>query len=137
MLKQLKINKKGALKHSAAFIELCQAAQLEIQEVEQADVLQSLKTNTALLIDVRDLSELKTQGYIAGAYHISKGWLEADIHYLTTDLSARVVLYCGSGKRSLLAALQLQKMGYHNVSSMKGGFKAWQEQGLPLAQDVE
>lgn len=137
MIKQVNLNKKGALQHSDGFLRLCEMAKRDVEEREQNTVLNALENGSICLIDVRDLNELQVQGYIEGAYHLSKGWIEADIHYIASDLSANIVLYCGSGKRSLLAALSLKKMGYQNVSSLKGGFKAWQQHGLPVASIVK
>ena len=128
MVTTIKIDKTRSLKHSDAFLQLCEQARGQVNEVtvdELKDKLQSNSNSVSLLIDTRDWFELEEQGYIQGAAHLSKGWLEADIHYLVSDKQTEIVLYCGGGKRSLLAAVQLQKMGYSNVHSLKGGFKAW------------
>ena len=137
MLKKITVDKTVALDHSAEFLSLCNAAREQVEEVEQPYVIKALEADEHfILVDVRDAEELQAQGYIAGAYHLSKGWLEADIHRITANKEAELVLYCGSGKRSLLAALQLKKMGYLQAKSLAGGFKAWKQASLPVAQDV-
>jgi len=132
MLKQLKLSKTHKLNHPQAFVDLCQAAATEVREVTREYVLSHLNDDTFVLIDVRDADELAVQGYINNAYHISKGWIEADIHHAIDDKAKEIVLYCGSGKRSVLAAFNLKKMGYHNVASLQGGFKGWKSSGLPV-----
>jgi rhodanese-related sulfurtransferase len=85
------------------------------------------------LVDVREESEWQ-EGRIPGAQHIGRGVLERDIEERIPDADADIVLYCGGGYRSALAAASLQAMGYTNVSSMDGGFRAWTEAGLPVEQ---
>lgn len=84
-----------------------------------------------LLIDTREESEWNA-GHIPGAIHLGKGIIERDIEKTAPDKSATLVLYCGGGFRSALAADNLQKMGYSNVISMDGGWKAWIEAGQPV-----
>ena len=133
MLKRVLKDKTGRLVHSNEFLQLCQTAQAQVQEISQQACQAQCQADPHLpLIDVRDSEELHSQGYIPNAYHLSKGWIEADIHHLVADKSQTLILYCGSGKRSLLAALQLKKMGYVNVLSLTGGFKAWKEAGLSV-----
>ena len=133
MLKTIKVDKTTVLKHSDAFLQLCEQARSEVNEITVDELKDELQSRAGLvLIDTRDLFELEEQGFILGAAHLSKGWLEADIHYLVSDKNTQIVLYCGGGKRSLLAALQLKKMGYSKVRSLRGGFKAWK-----VSQPVE
>jgi rhodanese-related sulfurtransferase len=84
-----------------------------------------------LLIDTREDSEWAA-GHAAGAMHVGKGVIERDIEAKVPDKNATIVLYCGGGYRSALAADALQKMGYKNVISLDGGWRAWQEAGLPV-----
>jgi rhodanese-related sulfurtransferase len=83
------------------------------------------------LIDTREDSEWAA-GHAAGAVHLGKGIIERDIETKVPDKSATLVLYCGGGFRSALAADALQKMGYKNAISLDGGWRAWQESGLPV-----
>lgn len=83
------------------------------------------------LVDVREESEWAA-GHLPKAVHLSKGIIERDIEKAIPDVSAEIVLYCGGGFRSALAADSLQKMGYRNVRSMAGGFRAWSDAGLPV-----
>lgn len=84
-----------------------------------------------VLIDVREESEWAA-GHAKGAIHLSKGIIERDIEAKIPDQGAKMVLYCGGGYRSALAAEALQKMGYANVISLDGGWRAYQESGLPV-----
>ena len=85
----------------------------------------------AVLIDIREESEWAA-GRAAGAMHLSKGIIERDIEVKVPDKSATIVLYCGGGYRSALAADALQQMGYQSVISLDGGWKAWQQSGMPV-----
>jgi rhodanese-related sulfurtransferase len=85
----------------------------------------------ARLIDVREESEW-TAGHAAAAEHLGKGVIERDIEAAVPDRDAEVILYCGGGFRSVLAADTLQRMGYRNVHSMAGGWRAWRESGAPI-----
>jgi len=84
-----------------------------------------------VLIDTREESEWSA-GHATGAVHLSKGIIERDIETKVPDKSTRMVLYCGGGFRSALAADALQKMGYTNVISLDGGWRAWQQSGMPI-----
>jgi rhodanese-related sulfurtransferase len=86
------------------------------------------------LIDVREESEW-SRGHLPSAEHLGKGVIERDVETRFPDKSVKLVLYCGGGYRSALAADNLQKMGYTNVLSMDGGFRGWQDAGLDLAKD--
>lgn len=83
------------------------------------------------LVDVREQSEYAA-GHVPGAIHLGKGVIERDIEKTIPDTDAEIVLYCGGGYRSALAADALQKMGYSNVISMDGGWRGWSERGLPV-----
>jgi rhodanese-related sulfurtransferase len=86
---------------------------------------------TFYLVDTREESEW-ARGHLPKAIHLSKGIIERDIEQKIPDKSAPIVLYCGGGFRSALAADNLQKMGYTNVESMDGGYRGWTEAGLPI-----
>ena len=132
MLKKIMIDKTGALSHADDFIAFCDRAAAVVKQIGIEELSGGWQQHAEHFIDVRDLEELQQQGYIPGACHLSKGWLEANIHHLTTDKSAVLILYCGSGKRSLLAAQSLQQMGYLKVCSLQGGFKAWKAAGQAI-----
>ena len=84
-----------------------------------------------LLVDVREDHEWN-QDHLPGSIHLSKGIIERDIEKMIPDTGGEIVLYCGGGYRSALAADSLQRMGYTNVISMDGGFTAWRDAGYPL-----
>lgn len=118
------------MQHTSRFLELTQAVRQSIKETNITDVKQKLDNHHKFyLVDVREESEW-TQGHLPKAIHLSKGIIERDIEKTVPDINAEIVLYCGGGFRSALAAENLQKMGYTNVISMDGGFKAWQQAGF-------
>ncbi len=111
--------------HSPAFLRLVDAARLRIAEVEVATVLPRLGgAGAPVLVDVREQDEWAA-GHARGALFLSKGVIERDIEGLLPDLDQEIVLYCGGGYRSALAADALQQMGYRRVSSLVGGWRAW------------
>jgi phage shock protein E len=110
--------------------KLVAEAKKSIREVSPQDAAAKLKSSEALIIDVRDKDEWD-QGHIPGAMHMSRGTLELDIGEKVPDTNAMIICHCGGGGRSALAVESLQKMGYKNVRSMAGGFKAWKAAGLP------
>ncbi|WP_367607818.1 rhodanese-like domain-containing protein [Legionella sp. W05-934-2] len=113
------------MQHSKEFIALCEDVKKRIKELNVDEVKQGLKKNRFdYLIDVRDADEFEA-GHIPDALHLSKGWCEAKIHHHVNQKDASIVLYCGGGNRSALVADNLQKMGYTQVFSMIGGYKAW------------
>ena len=117
--------------HSAGFLNIVEDAKTRVRECTVEDVRRSGEKGDAfLLIDVREDSEW-AQAHAAGAVHLGKGVIERDIEKAVPDKNARLVLYCGGGFRSAPAGDNLQKMGYSNVCSMAGGWKAWKEAGLP------
>ena len=120
------------MKHSAAFEQLCADARSRVREVTVEEVKRRLDAGEPFrFIDVREDHEWG-QDHAAGAAHLGRGVIERDIEQAVPDKGAEVVLYCGGGYRSALAADNLQKMGYTNVLSMAGGIKAWKEAGYPM-----
>src|ERR1051326_8468475 len=115
--------------HSEGFLKVVNDAKSRIKEVSVADTRERLSVNPAAkLIDVREDNEWEA-AHAAGAIHLGKGIIERDIEATVPDKSAELILYCGGGYRSALAADVLQTMGYTNVFSMAGGWRAWQESG--------
>jgi phage shock protein E len=110
------------------FEKLASAAQAKIREVSAAEAGEIYETG-GLLIDVREADEFSKE-HAVGAKHLSRGVLELKIEELEPNVDRPIVLYCGGGKRSALAAESLQRMGYENVSSLADGFKAWKAAGL-------
>lgn len=120
-----------AMQHAPGFLKIVQDAKSRIRECQVADVVARQRAGEKFtLIDVREESEYAA-GHAAGAIHIGKGVIERDIERLVPDPATPLVLYCGGGYRSALAADALQKMGYANVVSMDGGWRAWTQAGLP------
>ena len=122
----------GAMNHSPGFLALVEDAKTRVRECTVADVKAHLDGGERFhLVDVREDGEYAVDR-AAGARHIGRGVLERDIETLIPDKAAPIVLYCGGGFRSALAADNLGKMGYTNVVSMDGGIRAWREAGYPL-----
>src|SRR5436190_14091151 len=120
------------MKHSEGFLKIVNGAKSRISEVTVAETLDRLKENPkAKLIDVREDKEWD-EAHAAGSIHLGKGVIERDIETTAPDKAAELILYCGGGYRSALAADVLQTMGYTNVYSMAGGWKAWKESGAPV-----
>jgi len=121
--------------HAQRFLALVNDAKKRVKESNVADVKRRLDAGEKLvLIDVREESEW-ARGHLPGAIHLGKGVIERDIEQGLPDAGTKVVLYCGGGFRSALAADNLQKMGYTNVESMDGGWKGWLEAGFPTQKD--
>lgn len=119
------------MKHSEGFLKLVDAAKSRIREVSVEDTRNRMASNENVrLIDVREDNEWQA-GHAAGAEHLGKGIIERDIETKVPDKSSELILYCGGGYRSALVADVLQQMGYTNVYSMAGGWKAWKESGAP------
>jgi rhodanese-related sulfurtransferase len=117
------------MKHSPGFLRVVDDAKTRVKEVSIADVRARLARGDRFeLIDVREDREFG-EGYIPGAKHVGRGVLERDIEGLYPDPDTDIVLYCGGGFRSALAADMLQKMGYRRVASMDGGWREWKETG--------
>lgn len=117
--------------HSSEFLAIVNDAKTRIKEIDIDAYKQMVSDGTPhVLVDTREESEW-TKGHVAGAVHISKGVIERDIVDKVPDKSATIVLYCGGGFRSALAADNLQKMGYTNPISLDGGWRALKDSGLP------
>jgi rhodanese-related sulfurtransferase len=119
-------------KHAARFLRIVEDAKSRIRELTVADVKAKLEHGEQFhLIDVREDREW-VAGHLPRAAHLGKGVIERDVEQAIPDTAAEIVLYCGGGFRSALAADALQKMGYTNVWSMDGGFRGWCDAGLPI-----
>jgi rhodanese-related sulfurtransferase len=117
------------MKHSPQFLALVAKAKQRVRETDVATVRRRLEAGDRFhLVDVREDEEW-ARGHIPGAVHIGKGVIERDIETRIPDADAEIVLYCGGGYRSALAADALQRMGYTSVWSMDGGWRAWTEGG--------
>ena len=117
------------MKHSEGFLKVVNAAKSRIQEVSVDETLRRLESNPqAKLVDVREDHEWD-EAHAAGSVHLGKGIIERDVEATIPDKTTEVILYCGGGYRSALAADALQEMGYTNVFSMAGGWKAWKASG--------
>jgi rhodanese-related sulfurtransferase len=113
-------------------LQLVEDAKRRVKELTVEQVRAKLDRGERFhLVDVREESEW-ARGHLPGAEHLGKGVIERDIEQRIPDPNAEIVLYCGGGFRSALAADALQKMGYTNVWSMAGGFRDWRDKGLPL-----
>lgn len=119
------------MKHSPGFLKIVDDAKSRVREVNVEAARKKLGGGKARLIDVREESEWEA-GHAQGAQHIGKGVIERDIEERVPDMNAELILYCGGGFRSALSADNLQKMGYTNVVSMSGGWRAWQAAGAPV-----
>ncbi|MGO8815228.1 MAG: rhodanese-like domain-containing protein [Terriglobia bacterium] len=123
------------MKHAPEFLKLVDDAKTRIQETNSQEVKQGLDSKeTFTLIDVREDSEW-AKGHLPGAIHLCKGIIERDIENTVPSKATPIVLYCGGGFRSALAADNLQKMGYVNVFSMDGGWRGWTDAGYPTVKD--
>jgi rhodanese-related sulfurtransferase len=120
--------------HGERFVTLVDAARENIREYTVPDVKTRLdRGERFLLIDVREDHEWAA-GHLPQATHLGKGIIERDIEEKVPDTTTEMVLYCGGGYRSALAADALRKMGYTNVISMDGGFRGWKDAGYPVVQ---
>jgi rhodanese-related sulfurtransferase len=123
------------MKHSPGFLNIVNEAKSRVRETNVAEVKRRLDAGEKLkLVDVREDSEW-AKGHLPGAQHLSKGVIERDIETAVPDKNAEIILYCGGGFRSALAADNLQKMGYKNVISMDGGWRGWTKAGHPTDKD--
>ena len=121
--------------HSPNFLKLVQDAKKRIKETNVTDVKRRMDAGEKfVMVDVREESEW-SRGHVPGAVHMGKGVIERDVEQRVPDADTKLILYCGGGFRSALAADNLQKMGYTNVESMDGGWRGWLEAGLPTAMD--
>jgi rhodanese-related sulfurtransferase len=118
--------------HSPRFLKIVEDARSRIREISIDEVQAKLQAGEKfMLVDVREESEY-AKDHLPGAIHLGKGIIERDIEERVPDPSTPMVLYCGGGFRSALAADNLQEMGFRNVLSMDGGIREWREKGLPL-----
>lgn len=123
------------MKHDPNFEKVVDDARTRIEETTVPVIHERLeKGETFLLIDVREKEEWD-KGHIPGAVHVGKGVIERDIHSVAESMDQEMVLYCGGGYRSALAADNLKKMGYTKVISMDGGMRGWKEAGHEVAVD--
>ena len=121
------------MSHSPAFLALIQSVRAGVRDVTIQQTRDRLHDNPSLqLVDIREDSEW-VAGHAEGAVHIGKGVIERDIEEKIPDKNAEIILYCGGGFRSVLAADAIQKMGYTNVASMAGGWRDWKDAGAPIA----
>lgn len=119
------------MQHSEGFLKIVQDAKSRVRETTPEEVRRRQEAGENFhLVDVREDNEWD-QAHAAGAIHLGKGIIERDIEKTIPDKDAEIILYCGGGYRSALAADALQKMGYTNVISMDGGWKRWHELGYP------
>lgn len=117
--------------HAEGFLKLVENAKKHVRELTVDDVVRKLARHEKfLLVDTREDTEW-SMGRAEGAIHLGKGVIERDIESKIPDKGAEIVLYCGGGFRSALAAESIQKMGYTNVYSMDGGMRGWREKHLP------
>jgi rhodanese-related sulfurtransferase len=123
------------MKHSEGFLKLVNDSKSRIREVTVDETRERMQANNGVrLIDVREDNEWEA-GRAAGSIHLGKGIIERDIESTVPDKATEVILYCGGGYRSALAADVLQEMGYTNVFSMAGGWKAWKDSGARIETD--
>ena len=124
-----------AHQHPPRFLKIVDDARSRIRETNVGEVKARIdRGDKFLLVDVREESEF-AKDHLPGAVHMGKGVIERDIEARVPELTKEMVLYCGGGFRSALAADNLQKMGYTNVISMDGGIRGWREKGYPLTKD--
>jgi rhodanese-related sulfurtransferase len=121
--------------HPEGFLKLVKEAKTRIKEEDFRDIKKKLDAGEPMIIvDTREDNEW-ARGHIPNAVHLGKGVIERDIEKAIPDKDAPLVLYCGGGYRSALAADNLQRMGYRNVISMDGGWRGWTEAGFPTIRD--
>lgn len=122
------------MKHSQGFLDIVNDAKKRVRETTPEDIRRRQERGEYFyLVDVREDNEWE-RGRALGAMHLGKGIIERDIERVIPDHDTEIVLYCGGGYRSALAADVLQRMGYRNVLSMDGGWKRWNELGYPTEQ---
>jgi rhodanese-related sulfurtransferase len=123
-----------AHQHPPRFLKIVDDAKTRIRETNVPEVKGRMdRGDKFLLVDVREESEY-AKDHLPGAVHMGKGVIERDIETRVPDLNTEMILYCGGGFRSALAADNLQKMGYTSVISMDGGIRGWRDKGYPLVQ---
>ena len=118
--------------HAPGFLKLVDAAKTHVREVSAVETRARMANNPSVkLVDVREDMEWQA-GHAIGAVHLGKGIIERDIEAQIPNKDTEIILYCGGGFRSALAGDALQHMGYTNVTSMAGGWRAWNEIGAPV-----
>jgi phage shock protein E len=117
----------------SGFQKLVAEAKENITEISPTDAATQSKSGKAVIVDVREKDEWDEE-HISDAVHMSRGTIELEVEEKVPDKNATIICHCGGGGRSALAAESLQKMGYKNVRSMAGGFKAWKAAGLPTTK---
>lgn len=123
-----------AVQHPPRFLKIVDDAKTRVRETTVDDIKNRLdRGDRFVLVDVREESEYQ-KDHLPGAIHLGKGVIERDIEQKVPDVNTPLVLYCGGGFRSALAADNLQKMGYTNVISMAGGVRGWREKGYPFTR---
>jgi rhodanese-related sulfurtransferase len=120
------------MSHNPGFLAIVDDAKSRVRQIDIVEY-QSMASEAHVLVDTREDMEWQA-GHAEGAIHLSKGVLERDIETAVPDKSTVLVLYCGGGFRSALAADNLQKMGYKNPISLDGGWRAWNQAGLPVTK---
>jgi len=119
------------MQHSPQFLRLVNDAKTRVKQTNVAEVKRRMDSGeTLLLVDVREDNEW-AKGHLPGAVHMGRGVIERDVETSVPETATKMILYCGGGFRSALVADNLQKMGYTNVESMDGGWRGWNEAGLP------
>ena len=123
-----------AHQHPPRFLKIVDDARSRIRETNVNEIKKRMdRGDKFLLVDVREESEF-AKDHLPGAIHLGKGVIERDIEGRVPDLNTEMILYCGGGFRSALAADNLQKMGYTNAISMDGGIRDWRERNFPLTK---
>jgi len=123
------------MQHAPGFLRLVNDAKSRVKETSVDEIKQRLdRGDSFMLVDVREDREF-VKDHLPGAVHLGKGIIERDIESRVPDPGTELVLYCGGGFRSALAADNLQKMGYRNVISMDGGIREWRDKNYPLVKD--
>ena len=123
------------MQHAPRFLKIVNDAKSRVKETTVDEVKQQLDNgNKVLLVDVREESEF-AKDHLPGAIHLGKGVIERDVETRVPDPNTPMVLYCGGGFRSAMAADNLQKMGYTNVLSMDGGVREWREKNYPMTRE--
>jgi rhodanese-related sulfurtransferase len=123
------------MQHAPGFLKIVDDARSRVKETTVDEVKKRLdRGEKFMLVDVREESEF-AKDHLPGAVHLGKGVIERDIEARLPDANTELILYCGGGFRSALAADNLQKMGYKNVISMDGGIREWREKNYPLVRD--
>ena len=122
------------MQHTPRFLKIVNDAKSRVKETTVDEVKQKLDDGEKfLLVDVREESEF-AKDHLPGAIHLGKGVIERDVETRVPDVNTPMVLYCGGGFRSAMAADNLQKMGYTNVLSMDGGVRGWREKKYPMTK---